>query len=256
MPIFQPSMMKSSSSSRARGGGDTRSLTPRCSATPIKCVRRRFMDTTTTRFKQVCVPLLSSCLSVELMWSARDAEDAGSAKRGNDGHATSFGTYAPGRDSTPRSPKGTDEGQKRERGACCTSRPSSGRGRPAPLPEVAGWQERIQRRTGEQMIDDLPSVQILDAPVPQVVDSAMEFFRDLDLPVAEQVIDVPIISSSSCSSRAVLREPQMAEQLMDVPIQHLVELLLQHPVDFQVESLAEVNKVFSLWTGFGRRADR
>ena len=107
-------------------------------------------------------------------------------------------------------------------------------GRPAPLPEVAGWQERIQRHTGEQMIDDLPYVQILDAPVPQVVDSAMDFFRRLDLPVAEQVIDVPMISSSSCSSRAVLREAQMAEQLVDVPIQHIVELLLQHPVDIPV----------------------
>ena len=39
MPIFQPSMMKSSSSSRAQGGGDAGSLTPRCSATPIWCMR-------------------------------------------------------------------------------------------------------------------------------------------------------------------------------------------------------------------------
>ena len=36
--------------------------------------------TTTTRFKQVCVALVSF-LSVEPMWSARDAEDAGTAKR-------------------------------------------------------------------------------------------------------------------------------------------------------------------------------
>ena len=39
MPIFQLSMMKSSSSSRARGGGDAGSLTPRCSVTSIKCMR-------------------------------------------------------------------------------------------------------------------------------------------------------------------------------------------------------------------------
>ena len=52
-------------------------------------------------------------------------------------------------------------------------------------------------------------MQILDAPVPQVVDSAMDFFRRLHLPVAEQVIDVPLISSSFCHSREVLREPQM-----------------------------------------------
>ena len=36
--------------------------------------------TTTTKFKQVCVALVSF-LSVEPMWSARNAEDAGTAKR-------------------------------------------------------------------------------------------------------------------------------------------------------------------------------
>ena len=46
------------------------------------------------------------------------------------------------------------------------------------------------------MIDDSPYVQILDAPVPQVEDHALEFFRRLDLPVAKQVIDVPKISVS------------------------------------------------------------
>ena len=38
-PFFQPSMTKSSSLSRARGGGDAGSLTRRCSATPIRCNR-------------------------------------------------------------------------------------------------------------------------------------------------------------------------------------------------------------------------
>ena len=38
-----------------------------------------------------------------------------------------------------------------------------------------------------------------------------------DLPVAEQVIDVPMISSSSCPFRAVLNEPQVVEQLVEVP---------------------------------------
>ena len=41
----------------------------------------------------------------------------------------------------------------------------------------------MARHTG-QLIDDLPYVQILDTPVPQMVDSAMDFFRRLDLPVA------------------------------------------------------------------------
>ena len=38
------------------------------------------VQTTTTRFKQVCVALVS-CFSVEPVWSARNAEDAGTAKR-------------------------------------------------------------------------------------------------------------------------------------------------------------------------------
>ena len=51
-----------------------------------------------------------------------------------------------------------------------------------------------------------------------MVDSVLEFFRRLDLPVAEQVIDVPMISSSSsCPSRAPLSEPLMVEQLVEVP---------------------------------------
>ena len=76
---------------------------------------------------------------------------------------------------------------------------------------------KVARHTG-QLIDDLPYVQILDTPVPQMVDSAMDFFRRLDLPVAEQVIDVPTISSSSsCPSRAALSEPLMVEQLVEVP---------------------------------------
>ena len=43
-----------------------------------------------------------------------------------------------------------------------------GRG-PAPLPEVAGPQERVQRRTMEQLADLAPLVQILDDPVPPIV---------------------------------------------------------------------------------------
>ena len=103
-------------------------------------------------------------------------------------------------------------------------------GRPAPLSEVAGWQVKVARHT-EQLIDDLPYVQILDAPVPQMVDSAMDFFRRLDLPVPEQVIDVPMISSSSCPSRAVLNEPQVVEQLVEVPTLLSVAVLQQRTAE-------------------------
>ena len=52
MPIFQPSMMKSSSS-RAWGGGDVGSQTPRCSATLISvstemCVKCHVLTSTST----------------------------------------------------------------------------------------------------------------------------------------------------------------------------------------------------------------
>ena len=103
-------------------------------------------------------------------------------------------------------------------------------GRPAPLSEVAGWHVKVARHT-EQLIDDLPYVQILDAPVPQMVDSAMDFFRRLDMPVPEQVIDVPMISSSSCPSGAVLNEPQVVEQLVEVPTLLSVAVLQQRTAE-------------------------
>ena len=91
-------------------------------------------------------------------------------------------------------------------------------GLPAPLSEVAGKQVVLVRHVVEHMADVCPAVQTLDAPVPQLVDSVLEFFRRLDLPVAEQAIDVPMFSSSSsCPSRAVLSEPQLVEQLVEVP---------------------------------------
>ena len=51
MPIFQPSMAKSSSSLRARSGRDAGSLPPKCFATPIRCMHRRFMDKHDRRIK-------------------------------------------------------------------------------------------------------------------------------------------------------------------------------------------------------------
>ena len=88
--------------------------------------------------------------------------------------------------------------------------------RPPPLVEERP-QVRIQQLTVELMIDVSPYVQILDAPVAQVEDHALEFFRRMDLPVAEQVIEVPKISRSPCPSRSPFPEPQSAEQLVEVP---------------------------------------
>ena len=48
--------------------------------------------------------------------------------------------------------------------------------RPAPLLEVLP-QVRVLRHTVEQRIEHTPYVQILDAPVPQMVEQLVDFFK-------------------------------------------------------------------------------
>ena len=109
-------------------------------------------------------------------------------------------------------------------------------GRPAPLSEVADRQVNAARHSGKQLIDDLPSVQILDAPMPQMVGTVLDFFRSLDLPVAEQVIAVPKISFDCVSQRLVERRlPQMVEQLVEVPTVVSYSSLLQRTVEQTVD---------------------
>ena len=83
--------------------------------------------------------------------------------------------------------------------------PAAGGSRPDRLPDVSGPQERVQRRTVQQIVD-YPSLPILDDPEPLMVG---------------QVIEVPKIQRSSCWSyrRFVdsLRQPQTVEQLVEVP---------------------------------------
>ena len=102
---------------------------------------------------------------------------------------------------------------------------------------------RVQRHTLEHIIDVLPSVQILDVPVPvpQMENLLLEVYRTLDLVVPEQVIDVPKISHDRIQYRLVegdLRHTQMAEQLVEVPTiltpsllqQQGAELIVHNPV--------------------------
>ena len=80
--------------------------------------------------------------------------------------------------------------------------------------------ERVQRHIVEQLTDFVrvaPMVQIFDGLVPQTVGNPMDAFRVMDQPIAEQVTAVPKIVDSSCPSRVVSRDPQMAEQLVEVP---------------------------------------
>ena len=64
-------------------------------------------------------------------------------------------------------------------------------------------------------------VQALDVPVLQMVEQHVEvlsFFHSSLLAVPGQVIEVPILSLPVCAvQRAILLQPQMAEQLLEVP---------------------------------------
>ena len=87
------------------------------------------------------------------------------------------------------------------------------------LVEPRGPQEHVQRHTTEQMVEFAPMVQILDAPVLQTVEQLADILKLMDTqsPV-EQVIDVPKIVLDLVSQRSSLRAPQLAEQLVDVPV--------------------------------------
>ena len=83
------------------------------------------------------------------------------------------------------------------------------------LAEPPGPQERVQRHTVEQMADSAPSVQIIDASVPQMVDQLVKILKN----DVEQVINVPkIILLDYTPQRAVPRVPQLAQQLVEVPM--------------------------------------
>ena len=91
--------------------------------------------------------------------------------------------------------------------------------RPPCLGEPRGPQERDLPRTVEQIAVYAPMVQILDAPVPQLVEQLPDVLRffDLLLPVPEQVIEVPKILLDDVPARTVVRDTQLVEQLVEVP---------------------------------------
>ena len=88
--------------------------------------------------------------------------------------------------------------------------------RPTGLVEPPGPQERVPRHTVEQMADVAPMVQILDAPVPQMVEHVVDVLKTFDMPKVTLQDVVP--------QRAVLRVPQLAEQLVDMPVPESVIL--------------------------------
>ena len=94
-----------------------------------------------------------------------------------------------------------------------------GGSRPDRMLTLSRPQKRVLRRTVQQIVDTVPSLPTLDDPVQQMENRLVEMCRKLDILILEQAIEVPKISSSSHLScrRRVLRLPQTAEQLMEVP---------------------------------------
>ena len=77
----------------------------------------------------------------------------------------------------------------------------------------------VMRHTVVHIVDILPYVQFFDVPVPQMGNQVVEVLQFVDslVPVAEQVIDVPKIFLEDIPSPLSCREPQLAEQLVEVP---------------------------------------
>ena len=107
-------------------------------------------------------------------------------------------------------------------------------GRPAPLLEVLP-QERVQQRTVEQIVDPVPVVvPLLHVFVPQMVEQLVDILAPLDFRVAEQVIEVPKIVCPPRAARTVLRAPQTADQLVEVPTSISYSSLLQRTMEQNV----------------------
>ena len=71
----------------------------------------------------------------------------------------------------------------------------------------------------EQLADVVPMVQILDIPVPQMVEqlpNLVQFFDTLMLDLV-RVIEVPKILPHDVPTRAAVRDTQLVEQLVEVP---------------------------------------
>ena len=92
-----------------------------------------------------------------------------------------------------------------------------GGSRPPCLGVPRGPHVGLERHVVEDLGELAPLVQILDAPVPQTVEQLVEFFKDIDVEVPAQVIEVPKISQDIIPQRSVDLVPQLVEQLVEVP---------------------------------------
>ena len=98
-------------------------------------------------------------------------------------------------------------------------------------------QEWVQQHSADQIVDTAPVLPILDVPVPLMGEQLVDVLRFFDTlcPVAEQVIDVPKISLEDIPVRRFCREPQLVEQLVEVPTVVSSSSLLQRTVEQHVD---------------------
>ena len=90
----------------------------------------------------------------------------------------------------------------------------------APVPQMVDQLVEVVMDPVPQGRVQRPFVQILDAPVPQMGDQVLELLQKIvtaSLVELVQVIAVPKISSDRSPQRFVVRRTQMAEQLVEVP---------------------------------------
>ena len=101
-------------------------------------------------------------------------------------------------------------------------------------------QERVQQHPVDQIVVTAPVLPILDVPVPLMGEQLVDVLRFFDTlcPVAEQVIDVPKISLEDIPARRLCREPQLVEQLVEVPTVVSYSSFLQRTVEQTVDNPA------------------
>ena len=94
-------------------------------------------------------------------------------------------------------------------------------------------QERVQQHPVDQIVDTALALPILDVPVPLMGEQLVDVLRFFDTlcPVAEQVIDVSKISLEDIPARRLCREPQLVEQLVEVPTVVSYSSFLQRTVE-------------------------
>ena len=134
--------------------------------------------------------------------------------------------------------------------------------RPDQLFAVSGPQDRVQRRTVQQIVDIAP-LPILDDPAPQMVEQLLDvlrFFRSLS-PDPEQVVEVPTILLDDVPMRTVVPSAQQAEQLVEVPTSvswSLLQQIKEQNVDIPVvdRGCGAGGDLFGFLPGQCCRADR